>query len=216
MGSFGALEVFSFHATKTLGCTEGGCIATNDDDLASRLRNIRSSYGAGAHVDVPITTNGRFSEAQACLALLALDDLEANVGHNEELFRLYCEALGGIGGLRVFRPVNAERSNYQSLVCEIDGAVLGLTRDELWQTLRAEGVRARRYFYPGAHRSEPYDRLLPRFVKRLPVTDRLCSRMLQLPLGALVSLEVAERISSLVVAIAAEAPEVASGLRNRA
>lgn len=48
------------------------CITTNDDALASRLRNIRSSYGAGPAVPVNRTANGRLSEIQAAMALLAL------------------------------------------------------------------------------------------------------------------------------------------------
>jgi hypothetical protein len=45
-------------------------IVTDDDDLAGRLRNIRSSYGAGRTVPVRRTANGRLSEAQAAMALL--------------------------------------------------------------------------------------------------------------------------------------------------
>ena len=48
------------------------CVATDDDALAARLRNIRSSYGAGVPVAVGRTVNGRISEIQAAVALLAL------------------------------------------------------------------------------------------------------------------------------------------------
>ena len=47
------------------------CLLTDDDQLAARLRNIRSSYGAGTPVPVVRTVNGRLSEAQAAMALLA-------------------------------------------------------------------------------------------------------------------------------------------------
>lgn len=50
-----------------------GCVLTGDDLLAARLRNIRSSYGAGATVPVARTANGRVSEAQAALALLTFE-----------------------------------------------------------------------------------------------------------------------------------------------
>lgn len=46
------------------------CILTDDEHLAARLRNIRSSYGAGGPVPVVRTANGRLSEAQAAMALL--------------------------------------------------------------------------------------------------------------------------------------------------
>lgn len=58
------------------GCGEAagvGCVLTGDDGLAARLRNIRSSYGAGPAVAVVRTANGRVSEAQAALALLAFE-----------------------------------------------------------------------------------------------------------------------------------------------
>lgn len=50
-----------------------GCVLTDDDRLAARLRNIRSSYGAGPAVTVRRTANGRLSEAQAAMSLLAWD-----------------------------------------------------------------------------------------------------------------------------------------------
>jgi hypothetical protein len=55
----------------TLGDDAGSaCILTDEDVLAARLRNIRSSYGAGSPVPVVRTANGRLSEAQAAMGLL--------------------------------------------------------------------------------------------------------------------------------------------------
>ena len=54
-----------------------GCILTQDDVLAARLRNIRSSYGAGPPTPVVRTANGRVSEAQAALAMPDLGGLDA-------------------------------------------------------------------------------------------------------------------------------------------
>ena len=55
----------------------------------------------------------------------------------------------------------AEKNNYQYIVFEVDERRFGLGRDEIVSTLRAEGVLARRYFYPGCHRMEPYRSLFP-------------------------------------------------------
>ena len=57
------------------GCGDdagAGCVLTDDDLLAARLRSIRSSYGAGTPVPVARTANGRLSEAQAAMALLEI------------------------------------------------------------------------------------------------------------------------------------------------
>jgi dTDP-4-amino-4,6-dideoxygalactose transaminase len=186
IANFGSIEVFSFHATKVLSATEGGCLCTNDEMLAARLRNIRSSYGAGKPVPVVKTSNGRMSEAQAAVALMSLDDFPQNQQKNETLFRLYEERLKHIPGIKLVKPAGVTFSNYQYVVCEIDKNIFGLSRDSLITVLKAENVNARRYFYPGTHRSIGYLNSLPDYNDYLPVTEHLCATCLQLPVGAMV------------------------------
>jgi len=102
IGRFGRLEVFSFHATDVLSTTEGGCITTNDDALAARLRNIRSSYGAGPPTEVPLTSNGRFSEAQAAIGLLNLETFSDALANN----RASCAVSGDCRGACAPRRAN--------------------------------------------------------------------------------------------------------------
>jgi dTDP-4-amino-4,6-dideoxygalactose transaminase len=77
--------------------------------------------------------------------------------------------------------------NYQYLVLEIDADELGLTRDQLMSVLHAENVLARRYFYPGIHRMEPYSSKFPEAGRLLPQTERIVDRILHLPTGTGVS-----------------------------
>lgn len=198
IGNFGRAEVFSFHATKILSATEGGCICTNDDDLAARLRNIRSSYGAGKPVNVVKTANGRMSEAQAAIALMSLEDFPANQKNNEALYRLYETQLKTIPGLHLVKPTGVSFSNYQYLVCWVDEREFGLSRDLLIDILKAENVLARRYFYPGVHRSIPYAQELPQYLDSLPNTDSLCASCIQFPIGAPVSAQDAEHICNIL------------------
>ena len=187
VGNFGAMEVFSFHATKAFSSAEGGCITTNDDALAARLRNIRSSYGAGPAVSVAKTSNGRMSEAQAAIGLLNLDTFDAALARNHAIFERYRAAIAAIPGASLHVPRHVNATNHQYVVCEIDEPAFGLSRDALLGLLKAENVIARRYFYPGSHRSVPYVDELPQFVDALLHTDLLNSRLIQLPSGALVT-----------------------------
>ena len=198
IGGFGRAEVFSFHATKVMSATEGGCICTNDDELAARLRNIRSSYGAGEPVAVVKTANGRMSEAQAAVALMSLDDFPGNQSNNRTLHDLYAVQLGAIPGLRLVRPSGVSFSNYQYVVCRVDEREYGLSRDLLIELLKAENVIARRYFHPGVHRSIPYVDDLPTCKNRLACTDELSATCIQFPIGALVSPEAVERVCSIL------------------
>ncbi|MGH2908995.1 MAG: DegT/DnrJ/EryC1/StrS family aminotransferase, partial [Solirubrobacteraceae bacterium] len=135
------LEVFSFHESNHVNTGEGGCVATDDPELATRLRNIRSSYGAGRPVPVPITSNGRFSEAQAALALLALDDLDALVARNREQFDRYARSLDGVAGVRLVAPSRTRVSNHQAAVVEVDPRA-GRSGADLVEALRAHKVGA--------------------------------------------------------------------------
>ncbi|WP_415391190.1 DegT/DnrJ/EryC1/StrS family aminotransferase [Porticoccus sp. Uisw_050_02] len=196
IANFGSLEVFSFHATKVLSATEGGCLCTNDDFLAARLRNIRSSYGAGVPVPVVKTSNGRMSEAQAAIALMSLEDFPENQQKNKLLFDLYEKKLKHIPGIKLVKPAGVTFSNYQYIVCEVDESVFGLSRDSLIAVLKAENVNARRYFYPGTHRSIEYNHA--KYNQNLPATDYLCAACIQLPVGAIVDEDAVESICEIV------------------
>ncbi len=198
LGRFGQAEVFSFHATKIMSATEGGCVATNDDHLAERIRNMRSNYGIRHPVTIPLTINARMSEAQAAVALISLDELEHRISHNTALAGAYRSTLQDLPGVLLHEPPGVTICNHQSMVIIVDEQDFGLSPDLLWTLLRAEGVRARRYFSPGVHRSVPFGTRFPRFLDRLPVTDQLCRTVLQLPVGALVGVDDASRIGEII------------------
>jgi dTDP-4-amino-4,6-dideoxygalactose transaminase len=198
IGLNGEAVVFSFHATKILNATEGGCICTNDCRLASRIRNIRSSYGMGEKVPVARTANGRMSEAQAAIALLSLSCLESVIDRNRKLYAVYQEKLSQIPGIALYSPANVDQTNYQYVVCMVDKNEYKLDRDQLLSALKNENVYARRYFFPGLHRTLPFSSEAHKPVCSLPNTDRLCSDILQLPIGALVDNEKVERICGLI------------------
>lgn len=198
VGQFGVCEVFSLHGTKILSAAEGGCVTTNDDELAEILRNLRSSYGRRKNVPTSIGGYGRFSEAQAAMALLSLEDFPANCIRNRKKMELYHKKMSDIPGVRFLMPTPGEKHNYQYVVLEIDQNAFGLSRDELVHVLEAENVHARRYFVPGMHRCVPYCDLFPQFVNALPVTDALCAKVMQLPSGQSVTEEHIESICALI------------------
>jgi dTDP-4-amino-4,6-dideoxygalactose transaminase len=214
IGNFGQMEIFSFHATKILSAAEGGCICTNDDLLADRLRNIRSSYGFDHPVEVAKTSNGRMSEAQAAIALMSLEDFSANRENNQMLYRQYQRYLENIPGLRLVEPSGVSYSNYQYMVCLVDESQFGISRDRLLALVKAENINVRRYFYPGAHRTVPYAEQFPEYLDRLPNTDQICASCIQLPIGALVSPQDVERICNVLSGIQSSAGLIRARLEN--
>lgn len=185
IGRFGAAEVFSFHATKCVHSFEGGAVATNNDVLAEKLRLMRNFGFAGYDRVVYLGINGKLSEIHAAMGLTSLEDLPRVAAHNRRNLELYRRELAGLSGLRLldYDDAAGESRNYQYVVVECDAAASPLARDELLAVLTAENVRARRYFYPGCHRMEPYRSLLPDASQRLPVTEAIAAKVLLLPTG---------------------------------
>ena len=207
-GNFGELEVFSFHATKILNATEGGCVCTNDNALAAKIRNIRSSYGAGKLIDIPLTGNGRMSEAQAAMALLSLKNYPQIKQRNEANFRLYEELVADIAGIQLVQPNENSISNYQYIVLEVSEKEFGLSRDLLLDVLRAENIQARKYFSPGLHRTVPFCNDLSENQHTLKVTDQLCSKVLQLPSGQGITEESITKICEIIMLAKSKAHEL--------
>ncbi|HZS82274.1 MAG TPA: DegT/DnrJ/EryC1/StrS family aminotransferase [Stellaceae bacterium] len=207
LGGFGRAEVFSFGPGKIVTATEGGCVTTNDDELAARLRNIRSSYGAGRPVSVVRTANGRMSEAQAAVALLSLDDFEANRRHNLALRCAYEEGLRGIPGIGLVEPAGVSTSNHHYVIARLDAAAFGMGAAALAEVLAAENIGARLLIAAGLHRSFPWG-AADRPAARLPGTDAAAASSLCLPTGAAVSIEAVARICEAIAHAQRTAPAI--------
>jgi dTDP-4-amino-4,6-dideoxygalactose transaminase len=214
IGNFGDAEVFSFHATKVLSAMAGGCICTNDDELAARLRSIRPSYGSEMPVSIVRVANARMSEAQAAVGLMSLEDFPSNQKNNAALFELYKAQIASVPGLRLLAPSGVSFSNYQYAVCMVDEGEFGISRDLLIKLLKAENVVARRYFYPGAHRSVPYGQEFPQFVESLPNTDAVCASVIQFPIGTPVTSSGIEKICQLLHRIQIQSRDIRAALKS--
>jgi dTDP-4-amino-4,6-dideoxygalactose transaminase len=141
---------------------------------------------AGYDTVVGLGINGKMSEAAAAMGLTGLDCLDAFVDANRRNHAAYRRGLAGLPGLALLSARAGDRTHDHYAVLEVDAAAAGLTRDELLEALHAENVLARRYFHPGCHRMEPYRSEQPDAGARLPVTEALAARVLQLPTGTAV------------------------------
>jgi dTDP-4-amino-4,6-dideoxygalactose transaminase len=188
IGNFGRAEVFSFHATKFLNTLEGGAVTTNDDELAESIRLMKNFGFAGLDKVVCLGTNGKMNEISAAMGLTGLESMDDFIEHNYRNYRQYLKELENLPGLCILPYDESEKCNYQYVVLEVDDTASPLTRDELMKVLWAENVLARRYFYPGCHRMEPYVSRFPDAGARLRETEKLARRVLVLPTGTSVGL----------------------------
>jgi dTDP-4-amino-4,6-dideoxygalactose transaminase len=208
IGNFGEAEVFSFHATKFMNTFEGGAIATNDDALAARIRLMINFGFSGLDNVIDIGTNGKMNEVSAAMGITGLENMEAFIETNLTNFRSYEAELNGVPGLEFMPLPEDERFNAQYVILEVDETRFGLSRDELLRVLHADNVLARRYFYPGCHRQQPYSSLYPDAGRFLPETDRLSARVLALPTGTSIGAEEIRKVTSIIRTAQARAKEI--------
>jgi len=212
IGGFGRCEVFSFHATKFFNTFEGGAVLTNEGELAEKMRLMRNFGFSGYDNVIYIGTNGKMTEVCAAMGLTSLESVEHFVEVNRRNHLIYGRELEGIPGISLMAYDAGERANYQYLILEINELEAGLTRDEFVTVLAAENVLARRYFFPGCHRMEPYRSYFPHSALMLPETERLCRRVMALPTGTGVDQEAITRICQIIATAVSNAPAVKARL----
>ena len=195
VGGFGRAEVLSFHATKFFNTFEGGAIVTDDDDLAAKARLMRNFGFAGYDNVIYPGTNGKMTEICAAMGLTNLLDIDEVIAENRRVQQAYAAELDGVPGLGLLSPLDGDRSNFQYVVAMVSGGAE--RRDTALHALQSQGILARKYFWPGVHRMEPYassGRSLP----ALPATQHIADSVLVLPGGPSISRQDAERVSTVI------------------
>jgi dTDP-4-amino-4,6-dideoxygalactose transaminase len=142
---------------------------------------------AGYDNVIYIGTNGKMDEVSAAMGLTLFESLDEIIETNTRNYHLYRKGLSGLPGITLLPYDEKEKCNYQYVVLIIDEKKLGLSRDQVIKILHAENILARRYFYPGCHRMEPYRSYFPQAGLLLPQTERLASQLLSLPTGSAVT-----------------------------
>ncbi|WP_295428810.1 DegT/DnrJ/EryC1/StrS aminotransferase family protein [uncultured Thiodictyon sp.] len=183
VGGFGRCEVFSFHATKFLNSFEGGAVTTNDAELAEKLRLMRNFGFSGYDNVIYQGVNGKMTEVCAAMGLTSLEAVDAIVATNCRNYDCYCRFLADIPGVAIIAYDPLEKNNYQYIIVEIDEQASGVSRDGLVTHLHSHGIIARKYFWPGVHRMEPYRTLQPDAGRSLPNTEQVSARVIVLPTG---------------------------------
>lgn len=181
LGSNGDAEIFSLSPTKILIAGEGGLVATNREDVAEHVR-LGRDYGNPGDYDTRFAgLNARLSELHAALALESLEDIEVHLEHRRALAAAYRSALASVPGIVPQHVDTSDVSTYKDFTIAIDEEEFGMPRDVVVRALEAEGVDTRCYFDPPVHRQRAYSSRRP---ETLPMTDRVSSRVVSLPIFA--------------------------------
>jgi dTDP-4-amino-4,6-dideoxygalactose transaminase len=196
VGNLADAACYSFYATKTMTTGEGGMITTNDDQLANRLRLLRSHGETQRYLHTELGYNYRLTDIQAAIGLGQLDRLADNVRARRQNTAFLNERLAGLPGVSLPFEQEGSEHAYHQYTIQVDPKIAGTTRDELARSLAASGIETAVHYPRPLHRQ-------PIFAGRgntetLPVSERLAERVLSLPIHPRLTTANLERIAFVV------------------
>jgi dTDP-4-amino-4,6-dideoxygalactose transaminase len=183
LGGLSDATCFSLYATKNVAAGEGGLVATNRDDLAGELdelRLMRRSGGSLYDIAVP-GYKANLPDVLAAIALVQFDKLEAHRAIRERQFAAYDEAVADLDGIE---PLARDARDVHALhlyVVRVDPEQAGGTRDDYAAHLAEENIATSIHFLP-VHKLTAYHELLDD-PPALPVAERAGAEVLSLPLS---------------------------------
>jgi dTDP-4-amino-4,6-dideoxygalactose transaminase len=188
-GTLGDIGCFSFFSNKNLPIGEGGMVVTGNDELAERLRLLRSHgmtsltwdrhRGHASSYDVVVPgLNYRLDEIRAAMGLVQLSFLDEENAARARLARLYGEALDGVDGYAMaFAGRLGDLSSAHHLAVAL--APDADSRDEIRARLAERRIQTSLH-YPPIHQFTAYRDLDPK--RPLPQTETAAARAITLPL----------------------------------
>lgn len=157
-GSMGLVGCFSFYPTKNLGgAGDGGILTTNDDQMAQRLRRLRTHGGATEYEHTEVGINSRLDELQAAVLRVKLPSLDQWSEERARKAALYSRLLSEaeLSFPLVAPQVRSDgRHIFHQYVVRAPG-----NRDALMEHLKARGVGTKIYYPIPLHRQECFSYL---------------------------------------------------------
>ena len=193
----GDLSVLSFHATKVFNTFEGGAIVCPDLKTKQRVDYLKNFGFADEVTVLAHGINGKMSEFQAALGLLQLKHVADAIGKRKEIDRRYRERLAGVRGIDFGAAAAGVTSNYAHFPILV-GADYPLSRDQLYEALKQEGIFARRYFYPLISDMPMYAGLASASPANLPVAASVAQAIICLPIFPTLGPRDQDRITSVI------------------
>lgn len=178
----GDLSTLSFHATKTYNTIEGGALICHDAETKKRIDYLKNFGFAGETTVVAPGINGKMDEIRAAYGLLVLNYVDDAIAKRKAVAQQYREGLKNIPGISFLEDMENVKHNYSYFPILVDTEKYGMTRDDLYEKLKANNVFGRRYFYPLISDFSTY-RGLPSAAKdNLPVANRIADTVICLPI----------------------------------
>ena len=169
----------SFFPAKPFGCYgDGGALFTDDDNLAEKMRAIRTHGGVKRHFHTLVGMNGRFDTIQAAILLAKLPTFPSEVAARERIGARYSELLRDVCSIPEISPGNSHV--YAQYTIRVPD------RDSLGAKLKEAGIPSAVY-YPKCLHEQPVFADLGYKWGDLPVAEKASREVISLPMHPFLS-----------------------------
>ena len=201
----GDISTLSFHATKTYNTVEGGALICHSAEMKQQIDYLKNFGFEDETVVVGPGINSKMDEIRAAYGLLNLKHVDSAISARKEVAKMYVEALQDVKGICLYQPIANSllpiadnevpyRLNYSYFPIFVEAATYGLTRDELYEKMKANNVLGRRYFYPLISTFTPYNTYPSATNDNLPVATQWADTVICLPMHHALSEEDVKRV----------------------
>ncbi len=189
-GSLGIAGCFSFYPGKNLGaCGEGGAVTTNDAALARRIEMWRDHGSTKKYEHAFPGLNLRMEGLQGGILSVKLKYLDRWNSQRREAAAQYAEILADSTGITLPTEMADCHHVYHLYVIQADN------REQLREQLTSAGIESGLHYPIPLHLQEAY-RCLNYQRGDFPVSERVASRILSLPMYPGISTDAVERVAS--------------------
>jgi dTDP-4-amino-4,6-dideoxygalactose transaminase len=194
-GTVGDAGAFSFYPTKNMTVAgDGGMLVTDDERIARRARRLRN-HGRGeegSHRSLGL--NHRMSEVHAAVGVRQLDHVRDWGRARATAARRYTERLDAVEEVVTPTPPPDGDHVYHLYVIQVPAEA----RDDLRAALDDAGIDTGIHYPTPAHEHPPVVERVGEV--SLPRTERLCDRIVSLPIHPRISREEVDRVCDAVEA----------------
>ena len=195
----GDMSTLSFHATKVYNTLEGGALVMHDEATKKRVDYLKNFGFAGETEVVAPGINSKVDEVRAAYGILNLRQVDAAIEARHQVAIKYREALRPVEGITFMDDMPGVKHNYSYFPLFVDAEKYGMTRDELYEKMKAHNVLGRRYFYPLISTFTTYKGYESANPKNLPKAHQMADSVICLPMHHELSAEDIDRVLELII-----------------
>ena len=189
-GALGDIACFSFFPSKNLGAYgDGGLVSTNNDQLADQVKLLRNHGSPRRYQHDIIGYNSRLDEIQAAILRIKLKHIDEYNRNRRNIAAQYSQAFSGTEIVTPHVNSDSQHAFHQY-------TLLHKNRDKIKQALEANHIASAIYYPSGLHQQIAFAEHISK--TSLPVTERVSTQCLSLPMFPEMTADQIERVTNTV------------------